>query len=45
MGLASARTCLFSNYHEIVTTEEAERYWPSFRRRQPENVVLIAQAS
>ena len=36
---------IFSNYREIVTPEEAERYWQIFPPSQAENVVAMAQAS
>jgi hypothetical protein len=36
---------IFSNYREIVTPEEAERYWNIFPPAPAENVVAMAQAS
>jgi hypothetical protein len=36
---------IFSIYHEIVTPEEAERYWAIFPPCQAENVVPMASAS
>jgi hypothetical protein len=36
---------IFSNYREIVTPEEAERYWQIFPRAQAENLVPIASTS
>ena len=35
---------IFSNYREIVTPEEAERYWQIFPPTAAENVVPMAQA-
>jgi hypothetical protein len=34
---------IFSNYREIVTPEEAERYWQIFPPATVENVVPMAQ--
>jgi len=36
---------IFSNYREIVSPEEAERYWNIFPARAAENVVRMVQAS
>jgi integrase len=36
---------IFSNYREIVTPEEAERYWQIFPPAPAENVVPIGRAS
>jgi hypothetical protein len=36
---------IFSNYREIVTPEEAERYWNIFPAAAAVNVVSMAQAS
>ena len=36
---------IFANYREIVTPEEADRYWQIFPPRVAENVVPMAQAS
>ena len=36
---------IFSNYREIVTPEEADRYWQIFPPTAAENVVPMAQAS
>src|SRR6266436_4507493 len=36
---------IFGHYREIVTPEEAERYWRSFHRLHPPNIVPMAQAS
>ena len=36
---------IFDHYREIVTPEEAERYWQIFPPRAAQNVVPMAQAS
>ena len=36
---------IFSNYHEIVTPQEADRYWQIFPPAAAKNVVPMAQAS
>jgi len=41
----STTKMIFSNYREIVTPEEAERYWQILPPAQAENVVAMAQAS
>jgi hypothetical protein len=38
-------TMIFSNYREIVTPEEGERYFSIFPPAPAENVVPMAQAS
>jgi hypothetical protein len=35
---------IFSNYREIVTPDEAERYWNIFPATPAENVVPMAQS-
>lgn len=44
MGHISTKL-IFSNYREIVTPDEADRYWNIFPARTAENVVPMAQAS
>jgi integrase len=41
----STTKMIFSNYREIVTPEEAERYWQIFPPTEAENVVPLASAS
>jgi integrase len=41
----STTKIIFSNYREIVTPEEAERYWQIFPPALAENVVPLASAS
>jgi integrase len=41
----STTKMIFSNYREIVTPEEAERYWQIFPATPAENVVPMARAS
>jgi hypothetical protein len=36
---------IFSNYRDIVTPDEAERYWQIFPPAQAENVVSMGKAS
>ena len=36
---------IFNHYREIVTPEQAERYWNIFPALPAENVVSMAQAS
>jgi hypothetical protein len=44
MGHVSPRM-IFSNCREIVTPEEADRYWNIFLPAQAENVVPMAKIS
>jgi hypothetical protein len=39
-----ATKLIFLNYRELVTPEEAERYWQIFPPAQAQNVVTITQA-
>jgi integrase len=41
----STTKMIFSNYREIVTPEEAERYWQIFPPAQADNVVPMAGPS
>ena len=42
MGHSTTKT-IFTNYREIVTPEEAERYWHIFPPPHAENIVQMAQ--